>query len=115
MAMLFGLSTRSELPSPPGGFSDYYSHFAAYTGLAVLAVRALAKGRLRNVAWPIVGGAIVISSAYGVTDEYHQLFVPGRNFDVWDMVADACGSLVGASAVWAWSIIRRRSETRHVL
>ena len=39
--------------------------------------------------------AIVISSLYGVSDEYHQLFVPGRTFDVFDMLADAIGSVVG--------------------
>jgi len=113
--MLFGLSSRSELPSPPGGLSYYHAHMAAYAGLATLAARALAKGRLRNMSWRVFIGAIAISVGYGVTDEYHQLFVPGRDFDMWDLVADAFGSLVGASAVWAWSIIRRRSETRHVL
>jgi VanZ family protein len=52
--------------------------------------------------------AIAISSLYGVTDEYHQVFVPGRTFDVLDMAADAFGSVVGAGAMWAWSIINRR-------
>jgi len=52
--------------------------------------------------------AIVISSLYGVTDEYHQVFVPGRTFDVLDMAADAFGAAAGAGATWAWSIISRR-------
>ena len=63
----------------------------------------------------VVCGAVAISSLYGVTDEYHQLFVPGRSFDVLDMLADALGSVVGASAMGAWSILRRRTETRDVL
>lgn len=115
MAMIFGLSSLSTLPSPPGELSYYDVHFAAYAGLATLTVRALAKGRLRNVTWRVAVGAVVISSLYGVSDEYHQRFVPGRDFDLLDMLADMLGSIVGASAVGAWSIIRRRFETRDVL
>jgi VanZ family protein len=109
MAMLFGLSSLSTLPSPPEGFSFYDVHIAAYAGLAAVTARATGKG-LRAVSWRAVLGAILISSLYGVSDEYHQLFVPGRSFDVLDMVADAIGSIVGASAVGAWSIIRNEKR-----
>jgi len=105
MAMLFGLSSLSSLPSPPGDFSFYDVHIAAYAGLGALTARATGRG-LRNVSWRAVVVAILISSLYGVTDEYHQVFTPGRSFDVLDMVADAIGSIVGASAVGAWSRIR---------
>jgi VanZ family protein len=107
MAMLFGFSSLSTLPSPPGDFSFYDVHCAAYTGLGIVTARATGNG-LRNVSWRAVLAAIIISSVYGVLDEYHQRFVPGRSFDVLDMVADAIGSIAGASAVGAWSIIRRR-------
>jgi len=107
MAMLFWLSSLSRPPRPPG-VSFYAVHIAAYAGLAALTARATGKG-LRDVSWRAVCAAIIISALYGVTDEYHQLFVPGRTFEVLDMVADAFGSIVGASAVGAWSIIRRRS------
>ena len=75
-------------------------HVAAYAGLGVLTARALAKG-LRDVSRGArCCGAIVISSLYGVSDEYHQLFVPGRTFDVLDMLADAIGSVVGRERAW---------------
>ena len=115
MAMLFGFSSRSTLPPPPGGLSYYEVHLVAYAGLGALAARALAAGRLRNVTWRVVCGASAISSIYGVTDEYHQLFVAGRMFDVLDIAADAIGSIAGASALWAWGIIKRRTETRDAL
>jgi VanZ family protein len=107
MAMLFGFSSLSTLPTPPGSFSFYDIHVAAYAGLGALTARATGKG-MRTVSWRAVLIAIVISTLYGVSDEYHQLFVPGRSFDVLDMVADFIGSVAGASAVGAWSIIRRR-------
>jgi VanZ family protein len=107
MAMIFGLSSMSTLPSPPGGFSFYDAHVAAYAGLGALTARAAGQG-VRNVSWRAVVAAIVISTLYGVSDEYHQLYVPGRSFDVFDMLADLIGSVIGASAIGAWSIIRRR-------
>ena len=59
--------------------------------------------------------AVVISTLYGVSDEYHQMFVPGRTFDALDILADALGAVTGATAARAWGIIRRRSEARNVL
>ncbi len=107
MAMLFGFSSLHTLPSPPAGFSFYDVHIAAYAGRAGVTARATGGG-LRDVSLRAVLVAIVISSLYGVSDEYHQRFVPGRTFDVLDMLADAIGSVAGASAAGAWSIIRRR-------
>jgi len=106
MAMLFGFSSLSTLPSPPEAFSFYDVHIAAYAGLGALTARATAKG-LRHVSWRAVVCAVLISSLYGVTDEYHQLFVPGRSFDVLDMLADFIGSVVGAGAVGVWGRIRK--------
>ena len=107
MAMLFGFSSLSTLPRPPGSLTFYDMHIAAYAGLGALSARATAKG-LRDVSWGAVCAAIAIASLYGLSDECHQLFVPGRTFDVLDLTADAIGSVVGASGVGAWSIIRRR-------
>jgi VanZ family protein len=114
MAMLFALSSRSTLPTPPEGISYYHVHGAAYAGLAALAARATAGG-LHNVSRRAMALAILIASLYGVSDEYHQMFVHGRTFDVFDMLADVAGSIAGAGAARAWSIIRRRSRTPHVL
>lgn len=40
--------------------------------------------------------AVVIASAYGVTDEFHQLFVPGRACDPVDWLVDTAGATLGA-------------------
>ncbi len=113
--MLFGFSSLSRLPSPPGELSYYHVHVAAYAVLGALVARALSTGMLRNVTWRVVCLAIAISSLYGVTDEYHQLFVPGRTFEWWDIVADTIGSVLGAGSLGGWSIIRARSEARDVV
>lgn len=42
---------------------------------------------------------ILLTSLYGILTEYVQRWV-GRDFDVWDMVADAAGALVFVCWVW---------------
>lgn len=115
MAALFFVSSLSSIPSPPGGLTDKHEHFSAYAILSALTLRALAQGGWRAVTLRTVVGAIFVSSAYGVTDEFHQRFVPGREYDILDMEADAIGSAAAAGLLWAWGIIRRRSDSRHVL
>ena len=44
----------------------------------------------------LIAGALC--TLYGVTDEVHQMFVPGRSPDVRDVMADSFGGLVGAFA-----------------
>jgi len=115
MALLFFLSSLSSVPAPPGFFTDKHEHFFFYGILAALTLRALARGEWKGVAAATVIGAVIISSAYGVSDEFHQRFVPGRSYELLDMAADATGSAAAAAMLWAWSIIRRRSGRRHVL
>jgi VanZ family protein len=115
MAALFYVSSLSTLPAPPTGITDKHEHFFFYGILGALTLRALARGRWRGISVAAVIGAILITAAYGVSDEFHQRFVPGRDFEVLDMVADAIGGAAAACALWAWSIIRRRSDARHVL
>ena len=47
--------------------------------------------RLRQL-WQV---ALVVM-LYGVSDEFHQYFVPGRSVDVYDVLADTVGGLLGA-------------------
>jgi VanZ family protein len=115
MSALFAVSSLSRIPAPPQGITDKHEHFFFYGILAALTLRALAKGRWKGVTLATVAGAVLISSAYGVSDEFHQRFVPGRDYEVLDMVADAIGSATAALLLWAWGIIARRSDTRHVL
>ncbi|MDH3980911.1 MAG: VanZ family protein, partial [Gammaproteobacteria bacterium] len=41
-----------------------------------------------------------LTALYGVLDEFHQSFVPGRNADVLDVLADASGALLGAGLLF---------------
>jgi VanZ family protein len=41
------------------------------------------------------------ASLYGIIDETHQYFVPGRDCNVWDWLADTLGAFLGAGAMLA--------------
>ena len=49
--------------------------------------------------------SMIIVVLYGVSDEVHQMFVPGRTAALDDVVADTIGAVVGTGACWAWGIL----------
>jgi VanZ family protein len=107
MAFIFGLSSISETPNLPGG-SDKGAHALLYAGLGVLLVRALAGGLRRRITVAIALAATLIGAVYGVSDEFHQHFVPPRQVEALDVVADTIGTGAAAFALAGWSIARRR-------
>jgi VanZ family protein len=109
MALIFGLSSISKTPAFVGGV-DKYLHAALYSGLGALLVRALAGGWHRRITFGITVAAIAIAAAYGVSDEFHQSFVPLRSVEVLDVVADMIGAAAAAFALYAWDIIRPRYD-----
>ncbi|RME02089.1 MAG: VanZ family protein [Deltaproteobacteria bacterium] len=93
-AMIFWASGQSD-PGivPPIPFADKVLHFGAYALLGLLFAFAQAAS------WPQIATpwiAILLTALYGVGDEFHQAFVPGRDFDPFDMLADALGGSAGA-------------------
>ena len=68
---------------------------------AVLCIREPSLGPVFGVK----GGA-----AYGATDEWHQSFVPGRETELGDWVADATGAAVALLLYRRWSWYRTLLE-----
>jgi len=106
-ALIFFLSSLSNpFPFKPTGIFtfDKLLHFVEYAGFASLLAWGLARAGLAVSS----GGlwAAVLGSAYGLTDEVHQAFVPNRSADPRDWLADTAGALVGAVAMVL--ILRRR-------
>ncbi len=52
--------------------------------------------------------AFVLVALYGLSDEYHQSFVPGRTATLWDWLVDLLGALV------AWFIISNQFNGKRV-
>jgi VanZ family protein len=91
MALIFFLSSITHADMP-GGISDKVAHFLVYGLLGFLILRALSGGSLNGMTAVRAIAAVVLAGLYGVTDEIHQFFVPGRNSDVLDIVADTLGA-----------------------
>jgi VanZ family protein len=94
MGLIFFLSSQStiELRGVPEN-TDKVLHLLAYIPLAFLLYHALLRSGGRRY---VFLGAFVIASVYGLTDELHQVFVPGRIPDFFDLMADSAGAFLGS-------------------
>jgi VanZ family protein len=76
------------------------AHAVFYGVLCVLLARSLAPPQVTT--WKRVLLLTILVTFYGVTDEYHQLFVPGRHASLWDILADGLGGFLAASMLFCW-------------
>jgi len=71
---------------------DWIGHFGLYAGLGALIARVAALH-----GWPprrlILAGVLISMGA--ALDELHQLFIPGRDAEFFDWVADTIGAIAG--------------------
>jgi VanZ family protein len=100
---VFIASSRSQVAAPPVVNVDKLAHFAVYGLFATLIVRAPG---IRRWWW-----AIVIVSLFGMTDEFHQSFTPGRAVEFNDWLADTLGGTVAVVAYTFWPWYRRLLES----
>jgi len=98
------LFTATSLPAanlPSVAISDKIKHFGAFFGLSVLlSLTLIYQNKILFFKKYFLAAALVISSIYGLLDEIHQRFVPGRNSEFLDWVADSLGAAVGVFVVF---------------
>ncbi len=102
MAVVFFVSSLSHL-GRAGRVPDWVSHPIEYGVGAALVCRALEGGRRRALTMSTALTATLLTTAYGVTDEYHQSFVPGRTSDLADVVKDFVGATAAAVLYYQWT------------
>lgn len=103
MAFIYYESAQSVLPSfIPDSLSDKLLHVGGYALLGALCVRALSDRFRKPVTVAVALAAVLLTTTYGVSDEVHQSFVPLREADSWDVVADFVGGLVAALPLYVW-------------
>lgn len=96
-------------------------HFIEYGVLAVLIAYALTTQRTAS-GEPLTRGAIAklalwavaLTTIFGYLDELHQAFVPGRNSDVVDLLADFLGSIAGTGIYFSVKLAIARKRSRSV-
>lgn len=100
--------------SPVGHFTEYLLLGAAlanalrFTPWTTFENNAAARpaGMLGDFPAPLI--ALIFSSLYGVSDEFHQIFTPSRSCDPMDWLVDTCAAAIGAAIVWA--ILKKRNS-----
>lgn len=113
MGLIYGLSSRSTLLVFPDT-TDWYeiadkafyksAHMVAYGVLAWLYLRVLSVHYEPSATLRVV--SIIAAIVYGLTDEYHQTFVPGREGILTDVGVDTVGA--GGAMLVDWWLTRRR-------
>lgn len=87
-----------ELP-----FLDKFAHFTVYAVLAatvIFAFSAELKKRRPTLTTVLV---VLICTAYGISDEFHQSFIPGRYASAGDVLAD----MIGAASIALYWLYRK--------
>lgn len=100
--------------SPVGHFTEYLllgavlANALRFTPWTIFERNATAHpaGMLGDFPNPLV--ALILSSLYGVSDEFHQIFTPGRSCDPMDWLVDTCAAAIGAAIVW--TLLKKHSS-----
>ena len=108
-------SGRGQVAGPAINHFDKVAHFLVFGLLATLVVRT-------PVGWRHAWLAVLAASLFGLSDEFHQRFTPGRTVTPADWVADTLGALLAVvlyvrcawyRRVLEWPVfgLKRRIET----
>jgi len=102
MGVIFYASSTPGKDIPPlFPYQDVVYHFSAYLVLSFFFSRALNKNKTSLSLTKIFIFAIVFTVIYGISDEFHQAFVPGRSVSAFDVLIDTLGGLTGSS-IFLW-------------
>lgn len=96
--IIFCVSSIPDVTTPlPEAHFDKFLHIFEYLPFGFLVARAI--GSTGSVVsgkklWILV---VLATLLYGMSDEYHQSFVPGRDFELFDIVVDTIGGAIGGA------------------
>jgi len=103
--LIFYLSSLSQpeeyVPSLLEELGDKVLHAMEFGMLGILCYRAFRHAAGAWTAHYALLLAVAASVGYALTDEVHQAFVPLREPDAWDLLADSIGASIAAFG-WCW-------------
>ncbi|MEO7158482.1 MAG: VanZ family protein [Vicinamibacterales bacterium] len=115
MAAIYYGAGMSQVPGPAASLSDTFMHMSGYAGLAVLTLRATAKGRWAQVTANTIVIAFAIATLHGLSVEWEQMYIPSRMAEWRDVGNDILGALIGLVPAWAWATMRPTTRGPHDL
>jgi VanZ family protein len=114
IVVMIGIFALSSLPGDDSllnafEFSDKIKHFIAYFVLGITCCVWIPRKSwlAKPIFWSVI--VVVLCTVFGISDEYHQSFVPGRSGnDLGDLTANFIGGLVSVFLYLFFMLKRQR-------
>lgn len=101
-------SISSHEGNDPFPHFDKFAHFLVYGAFALLIFRGFTRTIGNNNFLLIAILTVIVTVAYGVSDEFHQSFVPTRDSDIKDIAADGIGAMAAMTVLYLFRRFSRR-------
>jgi hypothetical protein len=96
---IFYMSSKTFPPGIPGiSYASYVYHLAVFFAFGFFLLISVVKGNYNKKYLILI--SILIAIAYGISDELHQFFIPGRYCCFQDVLINSVG-ILGAGVVYA--------------
>jgi VanZ family protein len=114
-ALIFIISSLPRITPPPLGFQfeDKVYHFVEYSIFSVLLFLAFYRAKTDFLKRNVFLFSSLIGIAFAYSDEFHQRFVPGRFYDLYDFLADCLGIILIQAALWIYLGWRHKTVAKH--
>lgn len=111
MGVIFFLSHQpGDLLGPyPFRWADKLAHLVVYAILCVTLIYAFPRHYRWSARKPIAAVSVIFCLVYGISDEFHQSFIPGRYPSIADIAADTAGAML-ACMLWLRLSSRKHAE-----
>lgn len=87
------------------------AHFTAYMILGILSILIFLQYEKINKKFQF---AFLLCVAYAISDEVHQLFVPGRSGEIRDVMIDSAGSFIGILIVLSFIKLSKITKQKRI-
>ena len=89
------------------------AHFFAYLILGILLMNAFSRRDKIRIGFDIKV-SLAVSVIYAISDELHQMFVPGRGAQITDVLIDSAGALLGIVIYALIKLLAVRHKTKKI-
>lgn len=90
------LSSLQNPPNPIPYLTDKMYHVLLYMGFGIVLRLALSFTSKPTLI------TLTVGTAFGISDEFHQMFVPNRTASVYDLLADVMGLVLSQILIYIW-------------
>ena len=114
-ALILIISSLPRITPPPLGFrfEDKVYHFLEYSIFSFLLFLAFFKAKTDFFRKNVFLLSSLIGIAFAYSDEFHQRFVPGRSYDLFDFLADCLGVVLIQAVLWIYLGWRHKTVAKH--